>query len=160
VTIDLAPELPFVQMDFDLMLYALTNLLSNAAFHTPAGTEVTLSVRIEDGAMLITVADRGPGIPVESIPRLFEKFYRAPTARAGGTGLGLSLVKGFVVAQGGQVKVENRALGGAAFTIRLSLTNTASPCDWTHSMKSPRRRCKEKRDLQLPIAEFNTTKTT
>jgi two-component system sensor histidine kinase KdpD len=119
VTIEIAQDLPLLEMDFDLMLHALTNLLSNAAFHTPPGTEVTLSVEIEDGAVLISVADRGPGIPAESIPHLFEKFYRAPASRAGGTGLGLCLVKGFVEAQGGRVTAVNRALGGATFTIRL-----------------------------------------
>jgi len=121
LTIDISPDLPLMRMDFELMLHALTNLLSNAAFHTPAGTEVQLSAKVEDGAMLLVVADRGPGIPPASLPRLFEKFYRAPNARTGGTGLGLSLVKGFVEAHGGQVKAENRATGGTAFTIRLPL---------------------------------------
>jgi len=121
LTMDIAPDLPLVRMDFELMLLALANLLSNAAFHTPAGTEVRLTAKVEDGALLFIVADRGPGIPPESIPHLFEKFYRAPGARTGGTGLGLSLVKGFVEAQGGRVKAENRAAGGTAFTIRLPL---------------------------------------
>jgi two-component system, OmpR family, sensor histidine kinase KdpD len=121
LTIEIAPELPLVRMDFELMLHVLTNLLSNAAFHTPAGTEVRLSVKAEHDAVLLIVADRGPGIPPESLPRLFEKFYRAPNARTGGTGLGLSLVKGFVEAHHGQVKAENRAGGGAVFTISLPL---------------------------------------
>jgi two-component system sensor histidine kinase KdpD len=114
-------------MDFVLMLHSVTNLLSNAAFHTPAGTEVQLRAKVEDGSLLLIVADNGPGIPPESIPRLFEKFYRAPTARTGGTGLGLSLVKGFVEAQGGKATVENRAAGGAAFTIRLPLKQPSTP---------------------------------
>jgi two-component system sensor histidine kinase KdpD len=84
LAIDIAPDLPLVRMDFELMLHVLTNLLSNAAFHTPAGTEVRLSAKVEDGAMLFIVADGGPGIPAESIPHLFEKFYRAPNARTGG----------------------------------------------------------------------------
>jgi len=121
LALDIAADLPLVPMDFELMLRALTNLLSNAAFHTPAGTQVSLSAKVEDGAMLLIVADGGPGIPSASIPHLFEKFYRAPNARTGGTGLGLSLVKGFVEAHNGQVKAENRAVGGAAFTIRLPL---------------------------------------
>jgi two-component system sensor histidine kinase KdpD len=119
LVIEIAPDLPLVRVDFELTLRALTNLLSNAALHTPPGTEVRLTARVDDGAMLLVVADNGPGIPVESLPHLFEKFYRAPNARTGGTGLGLSLVKGFVEAQGGQVKAENRPSGGTAFTIRL-----------------------------------------
>ncbi|MGA2175088.1 MAG: ATP-binding protein [Verrucomicrobiota bacterium] len=126
LTIEIAPDLPQVPMDFELMLHSLTNLLSNAAFHTPAGTEVQLSVKVEAGTLLLIVADRGPGIPPESLPHLFEKFYRAPSARTGGTGLGLSLVKGFAEAHGGQVTAENRATGGAAFTIRLPLEQPLS----------------------------------
>jgi two-component system sensor histidine kinase KdpD len=135
VTMDIQPDLPPVWMDFELMLHALTNLLSNAAFHTPAGTEVCLSVKVEDGAMLFIVADRGPGIPPESIPHLFKKFYRAPAARAGGTGLGLSLVKGYIEAHGGQVQAENRPQGGAAFTIRLWGAKTPLPNDFIPSAK-------------------------
>jgi two-component system sensor histidine kinase KdpD len=121
VAISIAPDLPLVRMDFELMLHALTNLLSNAAFHTPPGTEVQLNAKVEEGSMLLIVADRGPGIAPASLPHLFEKFYRAPDARTGGTGLGLSLVKGFVEAHGGQVKAENLPMGGTAFTIRLPL---------------------------------------
>ena len=121
LTLDVASDLPLVRMDFELMLRALTNLLSNAAFHTPAGTEVQLSAKVENGAMQLVVADHGHGIPEASLPHLFEKFYRAPDAPTGGTGLGLSLVKGFVEAHGGQVKAENQASGGAAFTIRLPI---------------------------------------
>jgi two-component system sensor histidine kinase KdpD len=121
VAISIAPDLPLVRMDFELMLHALTNLLSNAAFHTPPGTEVQLNAKVEEGSMLLIVADRGPGIAPASLPHLFEKFYRAPDARTGGTGLGLSLVKGFVEAHGGQVKAENLSTGGTAFTIRLPL---------------------------------------
>ena len=65
-----------------------------------------------------------PRIPTEAVARIFDKFYRATGAPAGGTGLGLSIVKGFVEAQGGQVKAENRAGGGAVFTIRLPLEET------------------------------------
>jgi two-component system sensor histidine kinase KdpD len=119
--IEIAPDLPAVPMDFELMLHALTNLLSNAAFHTPAGTPVVLRAQAEQGELRLVVADGGPGIPLESVAHVFEKFYRAPNARTGGTGLGLSLVKGFVEAQGGQVTAENRMAGGASFTIHLPL---------------------------------------
>jgi two-component system, OmpR family, sensor histidine kinase KdpD len=119
--VQLAPNLPLVRMDFMLVQESLKNLLSNAALHTPAGTPVQVGARVRDGALQLTVADRGPGISPESLPRLFDKFYRAPGASTGGTGLGLSVVKGFVEAQGGQVRAENRAGGGALFTISLPL---------------------------------------
>jgi two-component system, OmpR family, sensor histidine kinase KdpD len=121
VSVEIAPDLPVVAMDFPLMLQSLTNLLSNAAYHTPPGTEVRVEGRAQNDELLITVADDGPGIPAESLPHVFEKFYRAPTAGTGGTGLGLSLVKGFVEAQGGRVVAANRPGGGATFTIRMPL---------------------------------------
>ncbi len=121
LTVTLPPELPLVPLDFVLTQQALTNLLSNAAFHTPPGTAIHLSVGVEGGRMVFIVADEGPGIAPESLPRVFDKFYRGANAATGGTGLGLSLVKGFVEAQGGTVRVENRAGSGAAFTIWLPL---------------------------------------
>jgi len=81
-------------------------------------------------ALVISVADRGPGIPANCLPRVFEKFYRVPNSRTGGTGLGLSLVKGFVEAQGGRVSVENRSGGGVTFTICLPLPKpVAAPAE-------------------------------
>jgi two-component system sensor histidine kinase KdpD len=126
VTVSIESGLPVVPMDFVLMQQALTNLLSNAAFHTPPGTAVQVGARLEGDQLVLSVADRGPGIPSESLPRLFDKFYRVPQSRTGGTGLGLSLVKGFVEAQGGRVAAQNRTGGGTIFTIRLPRGNPAS----------------------------------
>ena len=70
--------------------------------------EVAASVR--DGFLLLAVADHGPGVPPAVLPRIFDKFYRAPDAATGGTGLGFSLVKGFIEAQGGSVTAENGAV--------------------------------------------------
>lgn len=121
LTLEIPPDLPLVRLDFVLMQQALANLLSNAAFHTPAGTGVRLAARLDDGGMVFIVADSGRGIDPDSLGHVFEKFYRAPAARTGGTGLGLSLVKGFVEAQGGRVAVENQPGGGAAFSIHLPI---------------------------------------
>jgi two-component system sensor histidine kinase KdpD len=119
--ISLHPAIPLVRMDFVLMEQALINLLLNAAFHTPAGTPVQIRARVENDELALTVADRGHGIPPESVPRIFDKFYRAPGAVTGGTGLGLSIVKGFVEAQGGRVQAANQPDGGAAFTLYLPI---------------------------------------
>jgi two-component system sensor histidine kinase KdpD len=100
----------------------LTNLLLNAAFHTPAGTLIQVSARAERDELVLAVADSGPGIPPESLTKIFDKFYRAPGALTGGTGLGLSIVKGFVEAQGGRVNADNRPGGGAVFTLYLPIT--------------------------------------
>ena len=113
--------MPLVRMDFVLMQQVLTNLLLNVGLYTPEGTEVRISAATETEHLVLIVADNGPGLPPDSLPLIFEKFYRGPTAPAGGTGLGLTIVKGFVEAQGGQVKAENRPGGGAAFTVRIPL---------------------------------------
>jgi two-component system sensor histidine kinase KdpD len=111
-------------MDFVLMQQVLTNLLLNAAVHTPPGTAVQVNAAVEADTLALTVADNGPGLPPDALPLIFDKFYRAPAAPAGGTGLGLAIVKGFVEAQAGQVKAENRPGGGAVFTIRMPITKT------------------------------------
>lgn len=128
------PSAPMlVRLDFSLAQHALANLLVNAANHTPAGTPIEVRAKISEisaepgrsgtGAILsVSVADRGPGIPPELLSRIFEKFFRAPNAPPGGSGLGLTIAKGFVEAQGGTVGVENQAGGGAMFTIRLPQT--------------------------------------
>jgi two-component system sensor histidine kinase KdpD len=121
VNVGLAAGLPLVRMDFVLMQQVLTNLLLNAAVHTPPGTAVQVNAGVEADTLVMTVADNGPGLPPDALPLIFDKFYRAPAAPAGGTGLGLAIVKGFVEAQGGRVKADNRPGGGAVFTIRLPL---------------------------------------
>jgi two-component system sensor histidine kinase KdpD len=121
VKLELASGLPLVKMDFALMQQVLSNLLLNAALHTPARTPITVSAEPQKNLMTVTVADKGPGLPPEALPLVFEKFYRAPAAPAGGTGLGLAIVKGFVEAQGGKVEARNHPEGGAVFTVRLPL---------------------------------------
>jgi two-component system sensor histidine kinase KdpD len=108
-----------VRLDFSLMLHALANLLLNAANHTPASTVIEIQVQLADGNLSLRVADRGSGIPPEVLPRIFDKFFRAPHAPTGGSGLGLTIVKGFVEAHGGTISAENRPGGGVMFTIRL-----------------------------------------
>jgi two-component system, OmpR family, sensor histidine kinase KdpD len=121
LSVFLAPALPIIRTDFVFLQQALMNLLSNAALHTPAGTPVELRVWKNKEALVLAVADRGPGLDPQSVERVFDKFYRGPAAPTGGTGLGLSLVKGFVEALGGKVDAQNRIGGGAEFTITLAL---------------------------------------
>ncbi|MFN8595714.1 MAG: sensor histidine kinase KdpD [Anaerolineae bacterium] len=128
VRIDIAPNLPLVKMDFVLMEQALTNLLHNAVTYTPPGTHVHVTAKLDGANLMIIVADQGPGLPPESVERVFDKFYRGPRARAGGVGLGLSITRGLIEAHGGTITAENRVSGGAQFTLRLPLaTPPASP---------------------------------
>jgi two-component system, OmpR family, sensor histidine kinase KdpD len=118
VKVELPAEPILVKCDFSLMQHALTNLLVNAATHTPPGTSVEVRAHLADG-LTLSVGDRGPGIPQQLMPRICEKFFRAPGAPAGGSGLGLTIAKGFIEAQGGTITAENRAGGGALFSLRL-----------------------------------------
>jgi two-component system sensor histidine kinase KdpD len=122
VTNHLPRGLPLVKIDFVLMEQVLVNLLLNASLHTPPGTRVQISAQVEAKEIALIVADTGPGVPAEALPHLFDKFYRAPGAAAGGSGLGLSIVKGFMDAHGGRVSAQNRPGGGAEFTLRLPLS--------------------------------------
>jgi two-component system sensor histidine kinase KdpD len=119
VKVQIPKGLPLVRVDFVLIEQALNNLLLNAAAYTAEGTPVEITAAGGAGEVSLTVADRGPGLPAESLPHVFEKFYRVPGAPPGGTGLGLSIVKGFVEAHGGRVEARNREGGGAQFTIYL-----------------------------------------
>ncbi|MDB6018957.1 MAG: integral rane sensor signal transduction histidine kinase [Pedosphaera sp.] len=119
LTVDIAPGLPFVKLDFILTQQALANLLVNATTHTPPGTPIHIVARIQNKHLLLKVADHGPGLPPDQLDRIFDLFHRAPAAKPGGTGLGLAIVKGFVEAQGGWVQASNRVGGGALFTMGL-----------------------------------------
>jgi two-component system sensor histidine kinase KdpD len=119
VSVELPGEPLLVRLDYSLAQHALGNLLLNAAAHTPAGTPVDVKAQLVDGNLLLSVADRGPGIPTQWLPRIFDKFFRALNAPTGGSGLGLTIVKGFIEAHGGAVTAENRPGGGALFAIRL-----------------------------------------
>ena len=109
-----------------LLRRALRNLLENAGRHGSDGSgagEITVNLRTVLGDALITVCDRGPGVPVAYQERIFEPFFRLPGAseQSGGVGLGLALVKSIAARHGGSVSCENRPRGGACFAIRLPL---------------------------------------
>jgi two-component system OmpR family sensor kinase len=99
----------------------VANLLANARTHTPAGTQVTVGVAEQAGAVVLTVTDDGPGIPEALVPQLFERFSRGDSSRsraAGSTGLGLSIVAAVVAAHRGTVGVTSEP-GHTVFSVRL-----------------------------------------
>jgi two-component system sensor histidine kinase KdpD len=120
----LPDDLPLFRADAALMEQVIANLLLNAALHTPAGTPIFLAAGVDQARARIyfTVADRGPGLPAEMRERLFQKFQRGDAARAGGLGLGLSIIRGFVAAQGGEIVAGENPGGGAVFTVYLPFT--------------------------------------
>jgi len=100
----------------------LGNLLTNALRHTPEGGQITVAVQPSPAHVQISVRDTGPGIPVESLPHLFERFYRGDRSRSrmeGGTGLGLSIARRLAEAHGGSLEAGNHRDGGAVFTLTL-----------------------------------------
>jgi two-component system sensor histidine kinase KdpD len=125
VKIELPPGPMLARFDYSLTQHALANLIVNAVMHTPPGTRIDLLARFSEKNLILTVADRGPGIPPELLPRIFEKFFRGPQAPAGGSGLGLTISKGFIEAQGGTITAANRPGGGAVFTLSLAQTEPA-----------------------------------
>jgi heavy metal sensor kinase len=102
----------------------VTNLLTNAIHFNRDQGEVRLAARAEDGAVRLTVADTGQGIPAEDVPHLFERFYRADKSRSriqGRNGLGLAICQAIVDAHGGSIEVISQSGVGSTFTVRLPL---------------------------------------
>jgi two-component system, OmpR family, sensor kinase len=118
-----------VEVDVDRMRQVLGNLLSNALVHTPVEAAVRIALVADASEAVLTVADDGPGVPVEAQGRLFERFYRADPGRSrarGGTGLGLSIVAAVVAASHGTVRVSSSPADGTTFTVRLPLALSPS----------------------------------
>ena len=126
VAVDVPPSLPMVRIDAVSFEQVLANLLDNAAEYAPADGPVEVTARAADGHMLLTIADRGPGVPAGTEEQVFRKFFRShPAGGRRGIGLGLAICRGIVEAHGGRITVANRDGGGAAFTIDLLLEGEA-----------------------------------
>jgi signal transduction histidine kinase len=117
------PEELGMTADRDRLRQALANLVDNAIKYTPPGGQVELSATAEGDAMVIRVADNGPGISEQDLPRIFDRLYRGDHSRTTrGLGLGLNLVRAYIEAQGGTVEVKSTPGQGSTFEIRLPRT--------------------------------------
>ncbi|HEX2055235.1 MAG TPA: sensor histidine kinase KdpD [Nitrospiraceae bacterium] len=121
ITTNLPPSLPLVRIDGVLIEQVLVNLLENAAKYAPPDTAIELTASVRNDAILVEVADRGPGIPSGEETRIFDKFYRVDPQREGGVGLGLTICRGIIEAHGGRIWVDPRPGGGAIFRFTLML---------------------------------------
>ncbi len=122
VEVALDRDLPLVQADAAQLERVLANLIENAQRFS-GGHPVKLRARVSGGRLLIRVIDRGPGIPPEALPHVFEPFRRAAAdGEHRGSGLGLAIVKGFVEANGGRVWAESLPRQGTVFVVQLPLS--------------------------------------
>jgi two-component system, OmpR family, sensor histidine kinase KdpD len=125
IRLDVPDNIPLALLDHGLIEQAVAKLLANAASYTPPRTPLEIDAEYKAEQLVLSVSDRGPGFPMESAEKLFEKFYRGDGRKTGGLGLGLSIARGFVEAHGGKLTAENRDGGGARFTISLPVRVTS-----------------------------------
>jgi two-component system phosphate regulon sensor histidine kinase PhoR len=128
LSVDVPADLPGVSGDRVSLERAIVNLINNAIKFTPEGGAVRVVARPDSGGVTIEVIDNGAGIEPQDLPRVFERFYKADRARrAGGTGLGLAVVKHTAEAHGGRVEAESRLGEGSTFRIWLPASTDIAP---------------------------------
>lgn len=120
--LDIDESTPPVMIDEERMVQVLSNLVINAIRFTPAGGQIRLASKASADGIQLSVKDNGPGIPPESQPFIFDRFYRGDSARSdsnGETGLGLAIARSLVVAHGGAIQVTSQVGLGSEFIITL-----------------------------------------
>ncbi|MFC4688555.1 ATP-binding protein [Epilithonimonas pallida] len=111
--------LPLFRIDEGFTEQIIHNLLHNSIQYTSENSIIEIEVRHQSENLIILISDNGNGFPEDKMDLVFNKFYRLPNTKAGGSGLGLSIVKGFVEAQNGKIKLNNKENGGAVFTVEI-----------------------------------------
>lgn len=112
----------FATVDRDKLIQVLDNIFSNAVKYSPEGGEIRISLEESEKHFSISVSDEGVGIPEESLPQVFDRFYRVDKARSrklGGTGLGLAIAKQIILAHGGSISVDSEWNVGTTITLTL-----------------------------------------
>ena len=122
---DLDYGIPMVDVDPARMRSAIANVISNAIRHTPPGGSVRVGVQSAEDQVVIAVTDTGEGIPAKLLPRVFERFVKAPTST--GSGLGLAIVHDIVTAHGGKIEIESTQ--GIGTAVRITLQAAQHPID-------------------------------
>jgi signal transduction histidine kinase len=117
LTVSATPAEASIDLDPVRIRQVLSNLVSNAVRHTPAGRGITVSVGSVPAAVTVAVADAGEGIAAEDLPLVFDRFYKGEASR--GSGLGLTIAKRLVTAHGGEIRAESAPGAGTTVTVRL-----------------------------------------
>ncbi len=124
--VEIDPAAPRVLADPARARLVLSNLLSNALHHTPAGGSVVVRAEAHKKYVRFSVADTGKGIPADQLDRIFDRFYQVPgTEDVGGAGLGLSIAKEIVHAHGGEIHVQSKEGAGTTFWFSLPVASTS-----------------------------------
>ena len=123
LTTDLPQPLPQVQADPVLLEQVLFNIIDNAAKYAPEGSEIAISAKTNGTLLTLTIADSGPGIPLEDRDRIFEMFFRVESGdrQRAGTGLGLAICKGLIESMGGSIRAEATWPNGTGTRIVITL---------------------------------------
>jgi two-component system sensor histidine kinase KdpD len=122
VNMEIPTDLPYVSVDFGLIVQTLVNVLDNALKYSPDDSPIDIKARRVGQKMQIEIADRGIGIPPQDLAHVFDKFYRIKRPdNVTGTGLGLSICKGIIEAHGGRIAAENRPGGGTIMRLVLPM---------------------------------------
>ena len=129
LSLESAEELPKAKFDRAKIIQVIANLISNAIKSTPEKGRVSVSIQHQNEELIITVSDTGMGIPKETLPKIFERFYRIdrPGKQIQGTGLGLAIVHKIVMMHSGRIEVESELTRGTTFTIFLPLDPKSLP---------------------------------
>jgi signal transduction histidine kinase len=122
LTVSIAPDLPLIEIDVDMIRRVTINLLENAIKYTRSGGQVSIKAEVQSGEIVVSVQDNGPGISVQNQQRLFEKFSRIHhEGRPKGLGLGLAFCRLAVNAHGGKIWLESEEGQGSTFIFSLPL---------------------------------------
>jgi two-component system, OmpR family, sensor histidine kinase KdpD len=124
ISISINHNMPLCYLDKGMLDQVLYNLLNNAAVHTPAGTQTEVTASCPVNLLEIIIEDNGPGFTAHEMKNAFNKFSRDKTKNTGGSGLGLSIVKGFTDALGGSIALQKGNAGGAKFTLTIPVKTT------------------------------------
>lgn len=148
---EVEPNMPPVDMDLGQMERVISNLVGNSIKFTPAGGQVSLSVRRSDEQIVLCVQDTGTGIPAAELPTIFEQYRRRGNHGAG-SGLGLFIVKAIVEAHGGSVTIDSAVGNGTAVTVRLPFVRPAQTLAAATDRRPSNRRWWQPESASAPVS--------